>query len=156
MTEVSTRPRRRGGPAWPRISAVCLVLVAGCAPSGPDRGDVRPEAYLVFPSAVETGRSWLPEEHARSIDGPDLSHLARMTIRYTLAEPTTNSAVWAWYGERLHDIGWTPRVSNSTNHSAYDRRVGDRKHTFDIEAGRAPGDPITRFSVYYSIGFTGE
>jgi hypothetical protein len=134
----------------------CLLALGACGGRGPGPGDVRPEAYLLYPGAEEVGRHWRSESKGRSVDGSDLSHPARMTVRIRLAEPVPNAAVWQWYDEQLGTRGWDRRPQVSASHAEFTRQVGGRRHTIDVEAGSDEATPDAELSVHYTIGYADD
>lgn len=135
------------------LFVVGLLVLTACQEGGAKLSDVRPEAYLVFPGAVEVSRNWRGEEHGRSVDGSDMSSTARMTIRFQLSEPMPNATIWRWYEEQLRDKGWVRQPEGATNHSVFVQLVGTRRHVLDVEAGGDASNPVSTFRVHYNIDF---
>jgi hypothetical protein len=129
------------------------ALAGGCAgEAGPSRNDVLAEAELTYPGATETVRTWSPEDHDVAVDGLDLSSVAMLTRRFRLRDRVPRVDLFAWYRERLEAAGWTA-ASPSVNAVFFVRPVGDRRHTFHVEAGTPLVD---EFTVDYRIGFRDE
>ena len=133
------------------LAVAGLVVLTSCRDGGPERSDVRPEAYLVYPGAVEVSRNWRAEEHGTSVDGSDMSHTARMTIRFQLPEPVPNATIWRWYEEQLREKGWVRQPEGATNHSIFVQQVGERRHLLSVEAGGDVSNPVSTFRVHYNI-----
>jgi hypothetical protein len=134
-----------------RASLVVLVLLTGCQQDRPEPGDVRPEAYLLYPGAVEVSRDWLGESKYRTVDGSELSNVARMSIRFRLPGPVPNSDIWQWYEGQLRDKGWTRQEQAALNHTDFAQQVGKRRHLLVVMGGTDIGAPISTFSVHYNI-----
>ena len=129
------------------------TLAGGCAgDAGPSRNDVLAAAELAYPGAKETVRTWSPEDHDVGVDGQDLSSVAMLTRRFRLRELVPRGDLIAWYGERLEAAGWATR-SPSVNAGFFSSRVGDRRHSYHVEAGTPLVD---EFTVNYRIGFRDE
>ena len=132
---------------------VTATLAGGCAgDAGPSRDDVLATAELTYPGAKETVRTWSPEDHDVGVDGQDLSSVGMLTRRFRMGEPVSRADLVAWYGERLEAAGWTAR-SPTVNAVFFVRRVGDRRHSYHVEAGTPLVD---EFTVNYRIGFRDE
>lgn len=132
-------------------AAVALLLV-GCSADAPTQGDIRPEVYAGYPGATETSRQWSGEERGRSVDGSDLFSPARLTLRFSLAEPVTNASLWEWYERELTPRGWTRRRRAVLNVADFDRTAGDRVHALVVKAGTDRDQLVTDYTVNYTIG----
>ena len=134
-------------------AVVLAALVAGCGGgSEPSQEDVLAVGELTYPGAAETGRNWRPEDHDVSVDGLDLSSVAELSRRFRLREPVARDDLFAWYGEQLEAAGWS-EAHSADNAVFFVRPVGDRRHTYHVEAGTPLVD---EFTVNYRIGFRDE
>ena len=131
------------------VGVVIALAVGACGDSGPSRKDVLPEAYLVYPGAVETKRIWTPEERGSGIDGNDLSHGASLNLYYQVPAGTEPAEVDRWYDERLLAAGW--RLHQDTGASrTYAKQVGPRPHWYHLTTRDARGD--ADLQIEYQIG----
>ncbi|MBL8777552.1 MAG: hypothetical protein JNK12_16540 [Acidimicrobiales bacterium] len=135
---------------------VSTLVIGACAP-GPRYGedDLRPEADLTFPGAIETDRSFLEDESGRSIHGDDLSSPAVLDRSFDLDLPTSSSDVYEWYEAELTRRGWSnPRGAQAPgtldDDVTYRYRDDGRTDTYSIRAGPS-GRTVTGFLTRYTI-----
>lgn len=150
--------RRRAGRLLTRVMALLLfsTLVTGCY-DGPTQKDVQSPAYLAYPGAKVTSRSWEREKHGRYIDSGRFDSQARLSFSYQLPGPTDSSQLRAWYETQLTTAGWKdcwPPSANRSLEIAYCNNYGNRLHDLSIWA--PDKGAVNAFSVDYNIGFKGS
>ena len=145
--------RSTRAPAVVFAFAVMVMVLAGCGDDddpGPGEDALLPAAELTYPGATETRRSFRDARSGRYIDGDTYDDPASFDRELTLAEPTPQSEVLAWYQTQLEDQGWANPSVDSFSLRAY-RDEPDVSHQFSVAVDVPESGPATGVTIQYTM-----